>query len=153
MASDCKTFKEKVCPYSNQADVITDLVHKSMIVLALLVASIPEGLVLSVTLANANFLTSLTHSKIHIRNIKTSQELPKITHHLISCKQLNQDLISSLDAFTEQISVILVVEERPSGNLVIQSYVQEINTIDQINGEGTYLIVAGTLQSSCKDKD
>ena len=123
-----------------------------MIVLALLVASIPEGLVLSVTLANSNFLTSLTRSKIHIRDIRTSQNLPKITHHLISCKQLDQDLISSLDAFTEQISVILVVEERPS-NLVIQSYLQEVNSIDEINGGGTYLIVAGTLRSSSKDND
>lgn len=109
MASDCKTFKDKLCPYSKEADVITDLVHKSMIVLALLVASIPEGLVLSVALANANFLTSLTRSKIHIRNIRTSQSLPKITHHIISCRKLDQDLISSLNAFTEQISVLIVV--------------------------------------------
>ena len=118
VASDCKTFKDKLCPYSNEADVITDLVHKFMIVLALLVASIPEGLVLSVALANANFLTSLNRSGIHIRNIKTSQSLPKITHHLISCMKLDQNLISSLNAFTEDISVIIVVEDRPSRHLL-----------------------------------
>ncbi len=118
-----------------------------MIVLALLVASIPEGLLLSIVLANANFLTSLTRSKIHVRIIQTSQLLPNITHHLISCKQLDQDLILSLNAFTEQISVIIVVEDRP-GHLLIQSHLQEIYTIDEIIGGGRYLIVAGTLQAS-----
>jgi hypothetical protein len=125
VASDCKTFKDKLCPYSNEADVITDLVHKSMIVLSLLVASIPEGLVLSVVLSNANFLSSLTRSQIHIRNIQTSQSLPKITHHIISCKKLDQNLISSLNTFTEQISVIIIVEDSPS-HLLPQSDLQEI---------------------------
>jgi hypothetical protein len=120
-----------------------------MIVLALLVASIPEGLVLSVVLANANFFSSLTHSKIHIRNIQTSQSLPKITHHIISCKQLDQNLISSLNAFTEQISVIIVVEERPPSDLLDQSDLQEIKTIDDdIIGGKRYLMV---LQSNSND--
>ena len=90
--------------------------HKFIIATALIVVTIPEGLILSVELANSNYLTALIRNNIHVRNIKSSEKLPRITHHIISCEKIEERQYENLQSqiLKLDIIVILLVKKLPS---------------------------------------
>ena len=88
--SECEKYGPPSCPYNGYTALIKDIVSKLMIAVSIIVATMPEGLILSIAISNACCLKQMIESQIHVRKFEAPEILMNLHYHIHTLEKLDQ---------------------------------------------------------------